>query len=99
MTSNISQQTDIRKQFGHLLDQVQAPENLAFYKERLQTTQWRVALATTDKEGLLSVIAGLLTAHGANVCSADIITISGGSKEGVSPSLQPSSPGSWMSLL
>ncbi|ABA88611.1 protein adenylyltransferase/uridylyltransferase, putative [Syntrophotalea carbinolica DSM 2380] len=79
MTAATSHQSDILKQFGHLLDQVQSPEHLVFYKERLATDLWRVVLATTDKEGLLSVIAGLLTAHGANIRSADIITVSGAS--------------------
>jgi glutamate-ammonia-ligase adenylyltransferase len=75
MTFYTSHGTDILKPFDHLVKQIRQPEDLAICEEKPSEDLWRIALATTDKEGLLSVIAGLLTAHGANIRTGDILTV------------------------
>jgi len=63
------------KPFEHLLRQVRQAQDLAFEDNATSGHLRKIALSTTDKEGLLSVIAGLLTAHGADIHSADITTL------------------------
>lgn len=77
MTSIAPLGTDTMQPFEHLLKQIRQPADCAFQEKSLSGNLWQIALATTDKEGLLSVITGLLTAHGANIHSADIVTLWG----------------------
>jgi glutamate-ammonia-ligase adenylyltransferase len=72
MTLHLSQNIDVFEKLSPMLDQVTAPDDMCLHKERISPEVWQIALATTDKEGLLSVVAGLLTAYGANIMSADI---------------------------
>ncbi len=61
--------------FDGLLQQVAGPRDLALRWQPAAVGQWQLVVATTDKDGLLTVIAGLLTAHGADICSGDLLTL------------------------
>jgi glutamate-ammonia-ligase adenylyltransferase len=75
MTFNLLQNFDVFEKFRDLPTQIKVAEDIALHKEKLSRDVWQIALATTDKEGLLSVVAGLLTAYGANISSADIFAV------------------------
>jgi len=61
--------------FDDLLQQIAAPQDLALRWKQAASGQWQLLVSTTDKDGLLTVIAGLLTAHGADICSGDLLTL------------------------
>ncbi len=61
--------------FDDLLQQIAAPQDLALRWQQAASGQWQLLVSTTDKDGLLTVIAGLLTAHGADICSGDLLTL------------------------
>jgi glutamate-ammonia-ligase adenylyltransferase len=63
------------EQFDDLLQQVYGPQDLALRWQQTADGQWQITVATTDKDGLLTVIAGLLTAHGADICSGNLLTL------------------------
>ena len=48
--------------FGGLLKQVAGPEDVALLWQKAATGLWQLIISTTDKDGLLTVMAGLLTA-------------------------------------
>jgi glutamate-ammonia-ligase adenylyltransferase len=66
---------EVDSRYADLLDEVAGPGDLAVRWQALGGGQWQVAVATTDKDGLLTVIAGLLTARGANIRSGDLLTL------------------------
>ncbi len=61
--------------FDDLLQQIAAPQDLALQWQKVASGQWQLAVAMTDKDGLLTVIAGLLTAHGADIYSGDLLIL------------------------
>ena len=61
--------------FDDLLQQIATPQDLALRWQQAASGQWQLLVSTTDKDGLLTVIAGLLTAHGADICSGDLLTL------------------------
>jgi glutamate-ammonia-ligase adenylyltransferase len=63
------------EQFDDLLQQVSGPEDLALRWQQAADDQWQLIVSTTDKDGLLTVIAGLLTAHGADINSGNLLTL------------------------
>lgn len=75
MGGKISQGFDLDSRYLGLLDEVTGPEDLAVQWDSLGGNEWQLAIATTDKDGLLTVVAGLLTAYGANIHSGDFLTL------------------------
>lgn len=69
---NSAEMTD---RFSDLLQQVSVSQDLALRWQPTGTDRWQLAVVTTDKDGLLTVIAGLLTAHGADIHSGDLLTL------------------------
>ncbi len=65
----------VDSRYACLLDEVAGPGDLAVRWELIARERWLVAVATTDKDGLLTVLAGLLTAHGADIRSGDLLTL------------------------
>lgn len=63
------------ERFDDLLQQISGPQDLALRWQEATGGRWQLIVATTDKDGLLTVIAGLLTAHGADICSGDMLTM------------------------
>jgi glutamate-ammonia-ligase adenylyltransferase len=61
--------------FSGLLDEVTGPGDLSVRWKPLAGGEWEIVVATTDKDGLLTVLAGLLTAHGADIRSGDMLTL------------------------
>ena len=61
--------------FGDLLSQIVSSADLVVQWQEAESGRWQLVVATTDKDGLLTIIAGLLTAHGADICSGDLLTL------------------------
>jgi glutamate-ammonia-ligase adenylyltransferase len=61
--------------FDGLLQEVAGPRDLALRWQPSAAGQWELTVSTTDKDGLLTVIAGLLTVHGADIYSGDLLTL------------------------
>jgi glutamate-ammonia-ligase adenylyltransferase len=78
MGGEVPQGVEIDHRFAGMLDEVTGPGDLVVRWEHYPPEGWRVALATTDKDGLLTVIAGLLTAHGADIRFGDLLTLPAG---------------------
>ncbi|MEZ4598178.1 MAG: hypothetical protein R2940_00120 [Syntrophotaleaceae bacterium] len=66
---------ELHSRFLGLLERVKGPGDLEFQLEPFIDEEWQVAVATTDKDGLLTILAGLLTAHGADIRSGDLLTL------------------------
>jgi glutamate-ammonia-ligase adenylyltransferase len=66
---------ELDSRYAGLLDEVAGPGDLAVRWEPVPGGKWQIAVATTDKDGLLTVLAGLLTAHGADIRSGDLLTL------------------------
>lgn len=61
--------------FDALLEQVTSPRDVALRWESISASCWQLTVSTTDKDGLLTVLAGLLTAHGADISSGELLTL------------------------
>ncbi len=61
--------------FDALLEQVTRPRDVALHWEKISKDRWQLVVSTTDKDGLLTVLAGLLTAHGVDICSGELLTL------------------------
>jgi glutamate-ammonia-ligase adenylyltransferase len=75
MGDGVSTGVEPNNRFAGMLNEVGRPDDLVVRREHLGGKEWRVAVATTDKDGLLTVIAGLLTAHGADIRCGDLLTL------------------------
>src|SRR5262245_22936822 len=75
-TSVIEQPADLdgTRRF-ELLDSIARPGDVALDVEPQGQGRWLVTLCTSDALGALSIIAGLFTAHGIDIRSADITTV------------------------
>lgn len=61
--------------FDALLEQVSSPRDVALLWEPIASSRWQLVVSTTDKDGLLTVLAGLLTAHGVDISSGELLTL------------------------
>ncbi|PLX75491.1 MAG: hypothetical protein C0614_10935, partial [Desulfuromonas sp.] len=71
---NIEKQ-EIICHYEDLLQKVTEPEDLSFIWEKKSLDQGNLIVASADKDGLLTVLAGLLTSYGAEIVSGDIISV------------------------
>ena len=86
--------TQLGESYGHygveeqarhveLLQAVQQPEEVAVHVEGGADQHWTATICTADRVGALAAIAGLFTAHGFDIDSADIFTLDFSKPQGV----------------
>ncbi len=75
MEGAVMKNAEFVEHFNDLLQQVSDSQDLALRWQQVADDQWQMIVATTDKDGLLTVIAGLLTAYGVNICSGNLLTL------------------------
>ncbi|MBW2519685.1 MAG: hypothetical protein JRD88_04945 [Deltaproteobacteria bacterium] len=73
----IIQEEKLLGRFRYLLDNVAEPTDLVLSWDNVSAGQRKgcLAVAATDKEGLLTILSGLLTAYGIGIHSAEILPV------------------------
>ncbi len=61
--------------FARLPKKVGRPQDLVVEWQPKADDRWQLAVSTTDKDGLLTVMAGLLTAYGFDILAGDLLTL------------------------
>ncbi|APG28394.1 hypothetical protein A7E78_11355 [Syntrophotalea acetylenivorans] len=75
MAAESSHNVKLLDRFDALLKQVASPRDVALRWQPVSSGCWQLAVSTTDKDGLLTVLAGLLTAHGVDISAGDLLTL------------------------
>ncbi len=61
--------------FARLPEKICRPQDLVLEWQPKKDGRWQLAIATTDKDGLLTVMSGLLTACGFDILAGDLLTL------------------------